>query len=63
LECFPIPSAIRALDREGFIAEAWKVVRRKVDKRAKLEEVYDLAGGSIGIPVAIDSPELETFRF
>jgi hypothetical protein len=39
LERFPIPAAIRALDRETFIAEAWKVAGRKVDKRTKLEEI------------------------
>jgi transposase len=33
-----------------------------VDKRAKLEEIYDLAGESIGIPVALDSAAVETFR-
>jgi|SRR5579883_601727 transposase len=62
LQRFPIPAAIRSLDREAFIAEAWKVVGRKVDKRAKLEEIYDLAGESIGVPVALDSPAIETFR-
>jgi transposase len=62
LERFPIPAAIRALDRETFIAEAWKVAGRKVDKRAKLEEIYELAGESIGLPVAVDSPAVETFR-
>lgn len=35
---------------------------RKVDKRAKLEEIYDLTGESIGIAVALDSPAIETFR-
>jgi len=46
----------------NLIAEAWKVAGRKVYKRAKLEEIYDLAGESIGIPVALDSPAIETFR-
>jgi transposase len=59
---FPIPAAIRALDRDAFIAEAWRIAGRKVDKRAKLEEIYDLAGESIGIPVALDSAAVETFR-
>lgn len=62
LERFPTPAAVRALDRQTFIAEAWKVAGRKVDKRAKLEEIYDLAGESIGVPVALDSPAIETFR-
>jgi len=59
---FPVPSAVRALDREAFIAEAWNVVGKKVNKRAKLEEIYDLAACSIGLPVALDSPAVETFR-
>lgn len=62
LQRFPIPAAIRALDRDTFIAEAWTIAGRKVDKRAKLEEIYDLAGESIGIPVALDSAAVETFR-
>jgi len=62
LERFQIPAAIRALDRQTFIAEAWKVAGRKVYKRAKLEEIYDLAGESIGIPVALNSPAIKTFR-
>jgi transposase len=59
---FPTPAAIRALDRDAFIAEAWDVVGRKVSKRAKLEEMYLLASESIGLPVALDSPAIETFR-
>ena len=59
---FPTPAAIRTLDRAGFIAEAWDLVGRKVSKRAKLEEMYTLAGESIGLPVALNSPAIETFR-
>jgi transposase len=59
---FPTPAAVRALDRESFIAEAWDLVGRKVSKRAKLEEIYTLAGESIGLPVALDSPAMEAFR-
>lgn len=59
---FPTPAAVRQLDRESFIAEAWNLVGRKVSKRAKLEEIYTLAQESIGLPVALDSPAIETFR-
>ncbi|MGI9071939.1 MAG: hypothetical protein ACR2JB_11665 [Bryobacteraceae bacterium] len=59
---FPTPAAIRALDRENFIAEAWDLVGRKVSKRAKLEEMYLLASESIGLPLSLDSPAIETFR-
>jgi transposase len=59
---FPIPAAIRAMDRETFVAEAWDVVGRKVSKRAKLDEIYTLASESIGLPVALASPAIETFQ-
>lgn len=59
---FPLPASIRALDREAFISEAWDLVGRKVSKRAKLEEIYALAGESIGLPVDLASPAVETFR-
>jgi len=32
---FPTPAAVRALDHDSFIAEAWDLVGRKVSKRAK----------------------------
>lgn len=59
---FPTPAAVRELDRESFIAEAWDLVGRKVSKRAKLEEIYTLATESIGLPVALHSPAIESFR-
>jgi transposase len=59
---FPTPASIRALDRDTFIAEAWDLVGRKVSKRAKLQEMYDLASESIGLPVALESPAIEAFR-
>ena len=59
---FPTPAAVREMDREAFIAEAWDLVGRKVSKRAKLEEIYTLANESIGLPVALDSAAMEAFR-
>jgi transposase len=50
---FPTPAAIRALDREDFIAEAWDLIGRKVSKQAKLEEMYTMAGKSIGLTVPL----------
>lgn len=58
---FPVPSAVRALGQAAFIAEAWDIVGRKVAKRAKLEEIYELAAHSIGLPVALESPAVEPF--
>lgn len=62
LQRFPTPASIRALDRNAFITEAWDLVGRKVSKQAKLEEIYTLASESIGLPVALESPAIETFR-
>ena len=59
---FPIPSAIRELPRDRFVGEAWDLVGRKCAKQAKLEEIYELASASIGLPVAFDSPAIEAFR-
>ena len=59
---FPTPASIRVLDREAFFAEAWDLVGRKVSKSAKLEEIYTLASESIGLPVALDSAAIETYR-
>lgn len=62
LHRFPTPASIRALDRDAFIAEAWDLVGRKVSKRAKLEEIHTLAHESIGLPISLDSPAIETYR-
>jgi hypothetical protein len=59
---FPVPSSVRALTRDDFIKEAWDIVGKKWDKRAKLEEIYNLAGSSIGLPVHLNSRAVETFR-
>ncbi len=59
---FPTPAAIHTLERETFIAEAWDVVGRHVAKRAKLEAIYQMSKESIGLPVPIDSPAIETFK-
>ena len=62
LEKFPTPAAVRALPKEAFVRAAWPVVGRKVNKQAKLEELYELAQRSIALPVAVDSVAIETFR-
>jgi len=62
LEQFPTPGAVRALSREAFVDAAWALVGRKVNKRAKLEELYELAQHSIALPVVVDSPAIESFR-
>jgi transposase len=59
---FPIPAAIRRLDLESFVREAWSLVGRKVNKRRWVEELYELADKSIGLPVELDSLAVQSFR-
>lgn len=59
---FPVPTAVTALPLPDFIAAAWTLVGRRVHKQAKLEEIYDLASHSIGLPIGEDSPAVGTFR-
>jgi len=59
---FPVPEAVRRLDREAFIQEAWPLVGRKVNKRAKLEEIYELAGDTIALPIDPQSYAVQAFR-
>lgn len=59
---FPVPSAVRELDREEFIQEAWPLIGRKVNKRARLEEIYELAGQTIALPIDPESYSVQAFR-
>jgi transposase len=59
---FPTPLTIQSLTRDAFVEAAWELVGRKVNKRAQLEELYELAERSIALPVGQDSLAIETFR-
>jgi len=59
---FPVPQAVRRLEREAFIQEAWPLVGRKVNKRAKLDEIYELAGDTIALPIDPDGIAVQAFR-
>jgi transposase len=59
---FPVPAAVRRLDREEFVRRAWTLVGRKVNKRAWLEGLHELAKRTIALPIAPDSLAVETFR-
>ncbi len=59
---FPVPAAVQRVGREFFIDKAWGLVGRKVNKRAWLEELYDTAHETIGLPVAPESVAVETFK-
>jgi transposase len=59
---FPTPAHVRALSQEQFVLAAWDLVGRKVNKRAKLEEIWEMAGSSAALPHAPDSLAVEMFR-
>jgi len=59
---FPTPNSITRYRQDTFIKRAWDVVGRKVSKQGFLENLYELAGNSIALPVEINSPAVETFK-
>ena len=59
---FPTPGHVRSLSCAEFVDAAWAVVGRKVNKRAKLEEIWEMAGKTAALPHALDSLAVETFR-
>lgn len=59
---FPVPAAVLKLDQATFVREAWPLVGRKVNKQARLEQIYDLAKETIALPISPDSLAVETFR-
>lgn len=59
---FPTPAHIRQLSKEAFIQQAWDVVGRKVEKTAKLTEIWTMAAHSAALPHAPDCLAVETFR-
>lgn len=59
---FPTPQTVTAMSIEDFVEATWTLIGRRVNKRAKLEEIYALATRSIALPLAADSPAVTTFR-
>lgn len=59
---FPTPTAVTQHDLQTFIDIASPIVGRKVNKAAKLVELYNLAQQSIGLPGEEDSLACQTFR-
>jgi transposase len=59
---FPTPASIAALSAEEFRDRIWKSMGRRVHKQTKIQEIHDLAGRSIALPIAVDSPAVATFR-
>jgi transposase len=62
LRRFPVPAAVRALDLESFVREAWPLVGRKVAKRRVLAEIYELSSRTIGLPAEPESLAVRAFR-
>jgi transposase len=59
---FPTPGTITSLPCEEFVAQAWKLVGRKVNKGTLLADIYATAQQSIALPVASDSAAIAMFR-
>lgn len=59
---FPTPQTAAAISCEDFVAANWSLIGRRVNKRAKLEEIHALASQSIALPIEEQSPAVTTFR-
>lgn len=59
---FPTPAHVRQLSQEAFVRQAWELVGRKVEKTAKLNEIWQMAEHSAALPHAPGCLAVETFR-
>lgn len=59
---FPTPASITRYKLDTFIKRSWEVVGRKVSKTRLLTEIYDAASHSVGVPVALNSVAVDTFK-
>ncbi|MEO7861840.1 MAG: transposase [Nitrospirales bacterium] len=62
LHRFPCPAALTRYCRETFEQEAWTIVGRKVNKHGFLQDLYDTASQSVGLPVSEESQAIQMFR-
>jgi transposase len=62
LLAYPTPASVTAIPFDAFVAAAGPLVGRKVNKAGWLADVYEVAGRSAALPVALDSPAVATFR-
>jgi len=62
LERYPCRAAVVKFSQEEFIEDAWTYSGRKVSKRAFLEDLWETATQSIGLPVSEDSEAIRMFR-
>jgi transposase len=59
---YPTPGSITRYKQSTFVKRAWKVVGRKVAKQRFLEELYETASSSIGLPVETNCLAVQTFK-
>ena len=59
---FPTPRSVMALTLPQFIEVMWPLMGRRVNKGAKIDEIYALAARSIALPIPEDSPAVASFR-
>ena len=59
---FPTPTSVTQYTEEEFCSLASPIIARKVNKQAKLQELYATAQHSIGLPVAPESLACQTFK-
>jgi transposase len=62
LERFPTPASITELPKEVFVEAAWPIIGRKVSKARLLNDIYQTACSSIGLPVDPHSAAVAMFR-
>lgn len=62
LRATPTPSAVLATSKAAFLRKSLKQGGKVTIRRRLLEEFYELAKVSIGLPVAANSPSVEMFR-
>jgi hypothetical protein len=56
LLAYPTPASVTAVPFDAFVAAAGPLVGRKVNKQGWLADVYEVAGRSAALPVALDEP-------
>jgi hypothetical protein len=59
---YPTPRSITRYKQSTFVKRAWEVVGRKVAKQRFLEELYETATSSIGLPIDPTSLAASTFK-
>ena len=59
---FPTPTSVTQYTEEEFCSLASPIIGRKVNKQAKLQELYATAQHSIGLPIASESLACQTFK-